>query len=163
MDWPDEGVRARGSPAHAGTTPTKGRIFQHVFHLPENNRKRKHKARQVPTLKPPRKTAVRKPSKKATTKALTHKRRTEPTPAESAAKRENLLEYERRRRETPERREYRRLQAQEQRRKAKEIGKCRDCSEPAIPDQSRCPTCAEKHRVARRQWQANRNPKNRVE
>ena len=44
--------------------------------------------------------------------------------------------------------EYNRRLAQEQRQKAKELGKCRICSEPAILHQTRCPTCAEAHRLA---------------
>ena len=52
--------------------------------------------------------------------------------------------------------EYNRRLAQEQRQKAKELGKCRNCSEPAIPDQTRCPECAEAHRQSRRRSDAKR-------
>ena len=34
--------------------------------------------------------------------------------------------------------------------RAKELGLRRDCSNKAIPDQTRCETCAEKQRQARR-------------
>ena len=53
--------------------------------------------------------------------------------------------------------EYNRRLAQEQRQKAKELGKCRDCTKhTAIPGQTRCTTCAEAHRQSRRQSDARR-------
>ena len=52
--------------------------------------------------------------------------------------------------------EYGRLRAQEKRRKAKELGKCRTCSNQAIPGQTRCPTCAEKHREYKRRSRTKR-------
>ena len=54
-------------------------------------------------------------------------------------------EYDRARGQTPERKKYRSLLAQERRRKAKELGKCKSCPNPAKPGQTRCPTCTEKH------------------
>ena len=65
-------------------------------------------------------------------------------------------EYERNRRQNPERKEYRRLREQERRKRAKELGHCRDCSKPSIPGQTRYPTCAEKHRESRRRSDAER-------
>ena len=59
-------------------------------------------------------------------------------------------EYDEKRNNSQDPREYHRHYAQEQRQKAKELGKCRDCSKPAIPGQTRCPTCAENHRQSRR-------------
>ena len=71
--------------------------------------------------------------------------------------RETRREYERARSKSPERMEYNRRLAQEQRQKAKELGKCRNCTEhTAIPGQTRCTTCAEAHRQSRRQSDANR-------
>ena len=53
--------------------------------------------------------------------------------------------------------EYNRRLAQEQRQKAKELGKCRNCTEhTAILHQTRCPTCAENHRQSRRLSDARR-------
>ena len=46
----------------------------------------------------------------------------------------------------PERREAFRKAAKNRRERAKELGLCRDCREQAIPDQTRCEPCAEKHR-----------------
>ena len=74
--------------------------------------------------------------------------------------REERLEYDRQRNATPERREQHRLQAQEHRRKTKEQGLCRHCGDPAIPQQTRCETCADRHRMDRRRWQAERRAKN---
>ena len=129
-----------------GTTPTKGRFFQYTFKLPENNRR--HRAK---TRKPPRKPTVRKPQKEAAPKTRQPKRRPEPTPPEVEAKRQKLLDYYRLKNQTPEYKERARLFAQEKRRKAKELGLCRDCPNPAIPGQTRCETCTEKHRTSRRQ------------
>ena len=39
---------------------------------------------------------------------------------------------------------------------AKLLGRCQKCSRPAIPGQSRCPTCAEAHRQSRRRSDAMR-------
>ena len=65
-------------------------------------------------------------------------------------------EYDRTRSQSPERKEYQRLREQESRKRAKELGKCRSCSNPAIPGQTRCPTCAERHRESRIRSNAKR-------
>ena len=58
---------------------------------------------------------------------------------------------------TPEEREAR---AAENRRKLKVLGLCKDCPQHAIPGQTRCTDCAEKHRQSRqRQRQAQRQAK----
>ena len=145
-----EGWVARADPADAGTTPTKGRFFQHTFKLPENNRRHRAKTRKPPTRKPARKPTARKPQKEAAPKARQPKRRPEPTPAEVEAKRQKLLNYYRLKNQTPEYKEHARLFAQEKRRKAKELGLCRDCPNPAIPDRTKCETCAAKHKEYRR-------------
>ena len=76
------------------------------------------------------------------------------TPDEIAEAREKAQqvrrEYDRIKNKSPERREYNRRYAQEQRRKAKELGRCWNCSKPAILGQTRCPTCTEAHRQSRR-------------
>ena len=59
-------------------------------------------------------------------------------------------EYERVRRQSPERQEAHSRAEQKRRQRAKELGLCRHCSAEAIPSQTRCETCAEKHRQARR-------------
>ena len=45
---------------------------------------------------------------------------------------------------------------EEQRQKAKLLGKCQNCSKPAIPGQTRCFSCAEQHRQSRRGSDAKR-------
>ncbi len=72
---------------------------------------------------------------------------------------EERREYERARGQTPERKEYRRQLRRKQIRIAKETGKCKDCSNPAIPGQAKCESCAEKHRQRRRKDDANRRAK----
>ena len=143
-----------GGPAGAGIPHPKRQLFVDAFELPPRKRPGRPKTKK-PIRKPRRKPTVRKPAKKAKPKP-----RPEPTQAEVEAKRQKQLEFDRQRSKTPERREKNRLQVQERRRSAKELGLCRDCPNPAIPEQSRCPTCAEKHRVDRRRWQAERRAKN---
>ena len=77
-------------------------------------------------------------------------------PGAQEAKLLRCREYERARSKSPERMEYNRRLAQEQRQKAKELGQCRNCSEPAILHQTRCPACAEAHRQSRRLSDAKR-------
>ena len=72
---------------------------------------------------------------------------------------EERREYAQARSQTPERKEYRRQLRRNQIRIAKEAGKCKDCSNPAIPGQTKCETCAEKHRQRRRKDDANRRAK----
>ena len=92
----------------------------------------------------------RKPTPNSHPKKTTPPRRPEPTPAEVEAKHEEQRKKDQQRSQTPERKEYRRLLAQEKRRKAKELGLCRDYPNAATPDQTRCETCTKKHRESRR-------------
>ena len=62
-----------------------------------------------------------------------------------------------------ERKEYRRNYARERARTAKAIGKCKNCSNPSNPDQTRCETCAEKHRQARRRSDSERSARKKEE
>ena len=94
------------------------------------------------------------PKARNTTEAAPNPR-TEPDPSLAEDRKRKRAEYGRARNQTPDRKEYQRVRAQEQRRKAKELGLCKDCSEPAIPGQTRCPTCAEKRRESRRRRNAN--------
>ena len=52
--------------------------------------------------------------------------------------------------------EYRRRYAEEQRQRAKLLGRCQNCSKPAIPSQSRYKICAEANRQSRRRSDAKR-------
>ena len=65
-------------------------------------------------------------------------------------------EYEQVRNKSPERIEYQGLYAQKRLQRARKLGKCRNCSKPAIPGQSRCETHAEAHRQSRRRSDAKR-------
>ncbi len=54
-----------------------------------------------------------------------------------------------------QKRELKRVRAAEERQRRKELGLCKDCSNPGIKGQTRCPDCAEIHRLSRcRQRQA---------
>ena len=61
---------------------------------------------------------------------------------------------------SPQRQKTWREHQKKRREEAKELGLCRDCREPAIPDQTRCEPCAEKHRAGRRQNDATRRKEN---
>ena len=53
-------------------------------------------------------------------------------------------------RQRESRKDYRRRYMQERRKKAKELGECRDRNDRAIPGQTRCDSCAGKHRLVRK-------------
>ena len=71
-------------------------------------------------------------------------------PAEVEARKENRRQYERKRSQTPERKENSRRYAREQRMKVKDTTTCRNCPNPTIPGETRCPTCAAQHRMGHR-------------
>ena len=83
------------------------------------------------------------------------KPRVEPTPADVEAREQNRHEYERHRNRTAERKELNRRFAQTKRQEAKSLGLCFACGAPPIPDQTRCPTCPEKHRKSHRHSRAS--------
>ena len=61
---------------------------------------------------------------------------------------------------TPEaRKERQRKQFKERLEKAKSLGLCRHCGEPAIEGRTRCVPCAETHQVSRRRYDAERRAK----
>ena len=127
-----------------------GHTFEFTFSLPEPA----NKGGGSPTRKNPAGTG--KSLKKAAPRATKPKQRTAPDPVQTDAKRQNQVEYDRQRNKSPERVEYRRLREQERRRQAKLLGLCKNCSNPAIAGQTRCLSCAEKHRQSRRRNYANR-------
>ena len=133
-----------GSPAGAGLNHTERQVLQYTIDL---NKKKRIRRRQPDwdEKKAPVKTIakeqLRKPAPSRTPEDIT---------AAEEKSRVARREYDEKRNKSQDRREYHRGYAQEQRQKAKELGKCRDCSKPAIPGQTRCPTCAENHRQSRR-------------
>ena len=117
----------------------KGRAFE--THLLLTYRKnRKAKAAEKPKTKKP---AKPKPVEKRTQRKI-------PADPETIGERELM------RAKTPKRKEYGRIYANKRRSENKALGKCRDCSLPAIPNQTRCENCAGKHRVSRRISDAKR-------
>ena len=149
---------------HVGMSPPKRQIFVDSFPFEEPKRRAKPKKSTTP-----RKPTTRKPKakqkttsrKKTTTKAEPQPRkprtRVEPTPEQVEARKEKRQAYNQRRSQTPERKEYNRHYAQDLRQKARELGRCRDCTKhTAIPGQTRCPECAENHRQSRRRSDAKR-------
>ena len=91
-----------------------------------------------------------KTSRKAAPKARKPKPRVEPTPEQIEAQKEARRAYEQKRNQTPERKELKRRVTQERRDEARLLGICVVCGAPPIPDNIRCETCAEKHRVSKR-------------
>ena len=78
-----------------------------------------------------------------------------PKPTTGTTKPPNRREYDRLRNQRPERKEFYRRHAQEQRQRAKESGLCKSCSNPSIPGQTRCVSCAQKHRESRMRRHTN--------
>ena len=124
-------------PAWAGIG--KERTFETHFLL-AYRKQRKAKAAEKPKTKQP---AKPKPVEKQTQRKI---------PVDP----ETIRERERIRAKTPKRKESGRIYANKRRSEDKALGKCRDCSLPAIPNQTRCENCAEKHRVSRRTSDARR-------
>ena len=132
-----------------------GRTFEYTFPLPE----RSNAGGCPPTKEEKSRKKNRKTTPSRHPKKATPKRHPEPDRAEVEAKRQEQPEHNPGKGKTAAARENTRLYAQEQRRKAREQGLCRDCREPAIPEQSRCSTCAEKHRAGRQHWYAEQRTK----
>ncbi len=108
------------------------RIFQTTVSLP-NRRAEKTK----PAKRKTRVTKPKRPKKPVKT----------PTPSEIQERREKRRQYDKNRDQRPERKQYVRERGKNNRQRAKELGLCRTCSQPAIPNQTRCPSCAAKHRL----------------
>ncbi len=181
---PSKGTMPTGRPRPSDNTPDPSRgpvgidppethTFLQTILLPEPIRKgKKAKGRPRPekVKQPVRKARKPKEPRKPSTDPSLKKEKPDhpPQPDENgqetniggpAAHEAKLLqrrEYDRIKNKSPERREYQRQLAQEQRQRAKELGRCRNCSKPAILGQTRCPTCAENHRQSRRRSDANR-------
>ena len=128
---------------------TEGQVFQYTIDLNQKGRKRRRQP-DLNQIKAPVKTiAKEQPIEPAPSK----------TPEDIAAAEEKSRvarrEYDKKRNKGQERKDNHRRYAQEQRQTARELGKCRDCSKPAIPGQTRCESCAENHRQSRRRRAAN--------
>ena len=93
---------------------------------------------------PKRKNTVKKPTK-------AKKPRRTPTPLELQERIQKRSEYEKTRSQRPERKQHNHDNIKKRRQRAKELGICSACSQPANTGQTRCPTCAEKHRTRNRQ------------
>ena len=121
-------------PAPPQQTPhplTEERTFQHFFELAKAEPKKKLDKVRKP-----------KPKKEKARKAPTPKR----TPEE---RREARRIYEQARNQRSERKESARLHGKKARQQRKENGQCRNCSDAAIPGQTRCESCRDKHNRSR--------------
>ena len=153
-----------------GVNPTEGQLFRYTFTLPTNTRKFLNRLRKGTQ---PRKARIANPEKAGVKPQRKTGERTAPAteypttgtnrPPRPKATPEDRREYERTRRQRPERRETLRKASQANRQKAKNLGLCRDCSNPAIPGQTRCEICAEKHRQADRTRATTRREKEKAE
>ena len=104
--------------------------------------------------KPEPKPKTRKNSKTAAARTPARKAS---KPATTTAKPKTSKKPKRVRLTPGERQERGRARAAENRRKLKDSGLCKDCRQPAIPGQTRCPSCVEKHRQSRRPHQPKGN------
>ena len=93
-----------------------------------------------------------------------HKRADQkPGKTHAEPKHQSRQDYERTRRQNPERKEALRKYEQKRYERAKEQGLCRHCGEQAIPGQTRCESCAEKHRQQNRRRAAERKQRQAAE
>ena len=120
-------------------------LFQYTIDLTRDPTRRKIKNSKVKPQKIPAEPRAAKQRKPKRATPITHRAPVSP---------EELVQcrhaYDEARSQTTERREYRRIRAREERQRAKELGRCRSCPNPAIPGETRCPGCAEKHRQSHR-------------
>lgn len=147
--------RSCGDPAIEGQTRCEGCAERHRASRRVYDQRRRSTAKQTeenltskPLAQDSTKSATQQPARKVSG----------PGPALSSGRSNsaNRREHEHLRRQHPERREAHRRIAQERRQKAKELGLCRDCRAEAISGQTRCETCAEKHRISRRTYDVKR-------
>ena len=144
-----------GEPAIPGQTRCDNCAEKHRVSRRAHDRKRRAAAQQTREDTQAR-PAASEPTSKAAPQTDTRSNETRKKPANGTAISLERREYNRLRNQRPERKEYQRLNEQKRRRRAKELGECRNCSEPAILHQTRCPTCAEDHRQSRRRSDAKR-------
>ena len=153
------GASVSGSPAHAGIHHAKGQLFEYTIDLSvQKTRNSKPKAQRKSKPNP-----QKSPPKPRAAKQLKPKRETPPVKQRVPMSPEDRLQhrraYEQKRSQTPERKELNRRTALAKRQEAKRLGLCVGCGAPPIPDETRCETCAENHRVNRRQSQKNAKQK----
>ena len=117
--------------------------FQYTIDISPPPKKKKTKPTKKPKVKKPPKPKVTKVKPKA---KKPPKSRIRLSPEERAQRRRA---YEKARSQLPHRRELMRRQKNKRHRQAKELGLCRTCRNPAVPGQTRCQDCVEKHRLQR--------------
>ena len=143
----------------AGYTILKRQLFIDKFEISKPSR-RSNRSKPQAMPKKDETTRVTKPpvrKKRAKTARKPAKRTASAkTPMTAEARAEARRERDRTRSQNPERKEYMRLRAQERRRRGKAAGLCRSCSNPSIPGETRCPSCAEKHRELHMRSRARR-------
>ena len=106
-----------------------GHTFEFSFPIPKPANSGNSSKNQT---KAARKSPRTNPKTRNTTKAAANHPAV-PDPSQMEDRKQQRTEYDRQRDQTPERREYYRLHAQERRRKAKELGLCKSCPNPAKP------------------------------
>ena len=121
--------------APAGPHPlTEDRTFQHRFEL----------TKPAPNQKPRKVKKIRKPRPRK------EKPRKDPKPKRTPEERREVLRiYEQARSQTAERKEAARVHAKKVRQDKKDAGLCKTCPNPAIPGQTRCENCRDKHNRSR--------------
>ena len=126
----------------------KERIFESALVIPSGKRPKSNKKAASAGQK------VKKPTgrpEKTLRRRGAAARNSPGSTAEENAAQQDGKGYEQLRRKNPDRAAYRRRHEQERRQKAKELGLCRDCPNPATPNQTRCETCSKRHREYQKQ------------
>ena len=153
-----------------GVNPMEGQLFSYTFTLPANPRKHVNRLKKGKEPRKAPKTTSKdtqpsgiKDKKKQTVPTVNPKNAATPKQPRPKKTPEDRRVYEQDRSETPERKEYKRKRQRRADQIAKETGKCKRCSSPAIPGQTRCETCAEKHRIERRTSDSKKRSEKKAE
>ena len=141
----------------------KERIFESTFVIPTRKRTKSNKKsasakqnakrsnNQKVTKGKPTTGRPEKPLRRLEAESPDSPGGTAPKPANEVTSKQDRQDPELlKERQRENRKDYRRRYMRERRKKAKELGECRDCNDRAIPGQNRCESCAEKHRLVRR-------------
>ena len=142
---------------------SKERVFESTFVIPTLKRTKSNKksasAKQNVKRTTKQKVAEGKPTTGRPEKPLRRLEAESPDSLGGTAPKSANEETSKQDRQDPEllkerqlenRKDYRRRYMRERRKNAKELGECRDRNDRAIPGQTRCDSCAGKHRLVRK-------------
>ena len=162
-----QGGHARGTlpaepqrPGNLGIHPSKRTLFTDRISIEKSTKVTTGKSAKKKTSKKLRKNRNKKSTKKSDKPKPKQTKGRKPSLPKRAPEeqREARRIYDQIRSQKPERKEAARLHAKKVRQERKSSGQCRGCSNQAIPGQTRCEVCRDKHNESRNQG-AERKPR----